>query len=377
MNRKQKTYLWVVLTPILLVACQEQELPEEMTGTPDFYVEAQLGGQSLDLQAGIDDYYQFTGFTYDEEMAVFWGEFAPATCPDCPERLRIEVRDFQATTPGGPVDIDEALRPGTYDYLETLDGRIFRVQFTSEANQPPGLQYSWDFGDGGYSSDSNPEHLYFLPDSLPANSFEVCLETVATDGCVTTICNEINLDPEACKAAFTHSIDPDISNFVIFRSESTGTPPLSYRWDFGDGFTASLGNPGYYYGNVGLFTVCLTVRDANGCESVLCKNIAVDPAQCEANFSYVVESAANDPDTLHLSRVRVAWVDANGNTWESASQVQPASSYFEILSQEAYRANERGVPTRRLGIRLGCDLYREGDTLRLEAGEGFVGLGYP
>ncbi len=360
---------------LLLMACKEQELPEEVVGTPDFYISGEIGSASLDLQAGVDQYYMFTGYEYDEdEIATFWGEFAPANCQDCPERLRIEIRDFQQTPPGGPVDIDEALKPGEFEYLELPDGRIFRVQFSSEVNDSAGLAYQWDFGDGSQAAVSDPSHTYEPGDTL--SHYDVCLQTIDPDGCTTSICNEITLDPESCKASFTHEISANAPNFVIFDDESTGKAPLSYQWEFGDGFGASLGNPGYYYGNVGLFTACLTVTDADGCVSVLCKNIAVDPDLCETNFSYVVESTTV-PDTLGLSRVSVSWTDANGDTWSSATFAQPESSRFEILSSAAYPDNEKGEATRRVKLSLDCNLYHDGDTLKLQGAEGFVGLGYP
>jgi PKD repeat protein len=51
---------------------------------------------------------------------------------------------------------------------------------------------------------------------------------------------------------------------VTFRDKSTGTAPLSYAWDFGDGATSTEQNPKHTYITRGLFTVRLTVTNFYG-----------------------------------------------------------------------------------------------------------------
>jgi PKD repeat protein len=54
---------------------------------------------------------------------------------------------------------------------------------------------------------------------------------------------------------------------VGFRDLSTGTSPLTYAWEFGDGATSTEQNPSHNYIRQGLYTVRLTVTNAYGSSS--------------------------------------------------------------------------------------------------------------
>jgi len=51
---------------------------------------------------------------------------------------------------------------------------------------------------------------------------------------------------------------------VAFRDHSTGTTPMNYQWEFGDGATSTDQNPSHNYISKGLYTVKLTVTNAYG-----------------------------------------------------------------------------------------------------------------
>lgn len=59
--------------------------------------------------------------------------------------------------------------------------------------------------------------------------------------------------------------DGTVDNPINFSALATGgTPPYSYRWDFGDGETTTERNPVHSFQNSGDFTVNVTVSDADG-----------------------------------------------------------------------------------------------------------------
>jgi PKD repeat protein len=71
--------------------------------------------------------------------------------------------------------------------FEAID---LNVSFTNLSDPDVGAitSYSWDFGDGSYSSDENPEHIF-----TASGYFEVCL-TIGTDaGCSDETCMIINV----------------------------------------------------------------------------------------------------------------------------------------------------------------------------------------
>jgi PKD repeat protein len=51
---------------------------------------------------------------------------------------------------------------------------------------------------------------------------------------------------------------------VTFTNESTGTFPLAFEWDLGDGVTSTLPAPTHTYQSPGLYTVVMTATDLCG-----------------------------------------------------------------------------------------------------------------
>ena len=54
---------------------------------------------------------------------------------------------------------------------------------------------------------------------------------------------------------------------VAFQDLSTGTTPMTYLWEFGDGATSTEQNPSHTYIRQGLYTVKLTVTNSYGASS--------------------------------------------------------------------------------------------------------------
>lgn len=68
-------------------------------------------------------------------------------------------------------------------------------------------------------------------------------------------------------AAFSASpTSGDVPLAVQFTDESTGVP-TTWAWDFGDGGTATTANPAHTYTAAGVYSVSLTVTNANGSDS--------------------------------------------------------------------------------------------------------------
>lgn len=372
-----KKIFWLLISgSVLWSGCREKPLPDEVFGTPDFFISTEVDGEPVEIKAGIDDYYMGTSFSRDQfDINSFHGIFSRLNCPQCPEELEVIIRDSKPRATGEDVIISEAFSPGSFDFYQDkgANKQIFRVSFTNESGgQGPDPSYNWNFGDGTTSVSENPVHDYTDTTLATAN---VCLETLDPSGCTTTICNEIDFTAPGCQIDFTHELDENIS-YVTFFAKASGKAPFKYRWAFGDGFSATLGNPGYFYGTPGLYTVCLTVTDADGCESSICKNVAADPQYCEHNFSYIVEKTTT-PEPIQPSTVTINWRDGEGKKFSSAGEEQPIESYFEILEEEPYRNNEKGEKVRKLRVRFSCDLWYDGQKIAIKDAEGWIGVAYP
>ncbi|MBP9550060.1 MAG: PKD domain-containing protein, partial [Chitinophagales bacterium] len=56
---------------------------------------------------------------------------------------------------------------------------------------------------------------------------------------------------------------------VSFTNLSTGSSPLNYLWNFGDGFTSTAASPSHTYTSFGNFSVSLYVSNTFGCDDIL------------------------------------------------------------------------------------------------------------
>ena len=361
---------------MVLISCEETPLPEEMMGEVVFFAKGSTSAGELDIEAGIKDYYMSSSYALNNRnVLVYRAEFHRPSCFDCGEVLRIEINNNEVLEEGENPDVDEALKTGSYAYSNVQDvSDIFIVDFDSENSPGTSIDSSqWDFGDGAVSMSEDPRHEYVDPSDFNP---EVCLRTVDANGCVSIICNQILLDSASCKVDFEYEWDQN-TGFVNFFDQSEGQYPLRHRWDFGDGFGASLGNPAYFFGRRGDYTVCLTVTDATGCKRTLCKNIGTDPASCNSNFSYEINQVSG-PTSPQYSRVMIQWTDKDGKVYRSDKNDQGSLSRFEILDSEAYDKNERGENTRKLRLEATATLWAEdGESIELILDEASIAVSHP
>ena len=164
------------------------------------------------------------------------------------------------------------------------------IQFNGEATDPDDddiVEWHWDFDDGTTSDEQNPTHQY--PNG---GTFEVTLTVTDSRGVTGSVTktlevegppneaptiDEITFEPENPAAEgdveFTATItDPDQPEGTAFE----------YAWDFGDEATSALASPTHSYAEDDVYTVTLTVTDAQG---------ATDTATVEV-------SVGNDPPEL-------------------------------------------------------------------------------
>lgn len=163
--------------------------------------------------------------------------------------------DYGTDTATGKVDFPSAAAFEPVDPVIQLGDPI---TFTNKTTGSGTLTYAWDFGDGvGTSSEASPTYTY-----QTAGSYTVTLNVTSQYGnsSATTM---VNFKPRAVFEPPEANIKP--GDIVTFSNKSTGTPELSYIWDFGDGTaTSTETNPQHQYANVGDYTVTLTAKNAYG-----------------------------------------------------------------------------------------------------------------
>jgi PKD repeat protein len=172
----------------------------------------------------------------------------------------------------------------------TWSAQCNSVQFTTTFPEP-GATYSWDFGDGGSSTEVNPSHVYF---TQVDTQYTVRL-TVVSGNCIDTFNTMVPIAIAAgglpvagmislgiglvLQAPFLHCLasvsNPDLV-LSVENMSSNVSPNSMYSINWGDGTPATMpsafGTTSHGYNAMGLFPIILQVKNANGC---------VDTAQYE------------------------------------------------------------------------------------------------
>jgi len=121
-------------------------------------------------------------------------------------------------------------------YIDTVPGAVSMVQFIDQSQGNPTF-YMWDFGDGNFSQEQNPIHIYDEEGIYP-----VCL-TISSDSannCYDIYCEDIQIGTGTgndCANFFWYEASG--SSSFNFYGESFPLPTDMYYWNFGDGTTAT------------------------------------------------------------------------------------------------------------------------------------------
>lgn len=76
-----------------------------------------------------------------------------------------------------------------------------------------------------------------------------------------------------CSAGFTLSPDPNTQHNWFALNTCSGTPTITYDWNWGDGSSNSSGAyPSHTYSTAGYYNICVTITDGSGCTDTYCDN---------------------------------------------------------------------------------------------------------
>ncbi|PIQ27101.1 MAG: hypothetical protein COW63_16770, partial [Bacteroidetes bacterium CG18_big_fil_WC_8_21_14_2_50_41_14] len=133
------------------------------------------------------------------------------------------------------------------------------------------VSWNWNFGDGNTSTLQNPVHTYLF-----SSNFNVRLEIIDANGCSDVVFQSIVVDPLPY-VDFDYSLATCANDTTYFTDLSipNAASIISWLWDFGDGNSSDLQNPGHYFGTDGVFTVTLTVINSNGCPNTTQQQIDI------------------------------------------------------------------------------------------------------
>ena len=152
------------------------------------------------------------------------------------------------------------------------------VNFTGSASiDDTGItSYKWEFGDGNTSNEADPSHEFQEP-----GVYTVILTVSdakgleSTDQLIITV-NAPNAAPQAVATADIYSGEAPLMVNFTGSTSTDDTGITSYNWEFGDGETSNQADPSHEFQGPGVYTVTLTVSDAEGLESTHQLDITVN-----------------------------------------------------------------------------------------------------
>jgi PKD repeat protein len=206
-----------------------------------------------------------------------------------------------------PVQIDQV--------AYSLDGLTIALTPTVSGATP--ITYTWNFGDGTTSTETNPLHAF------PAYGTYTVALTV-------TNCSDHRIDRwnreltpvEGCSFPadilnVSYSVD---QHLVSFDSTVVGREPIHYRWDFGDGQSSTLPDPVHVYQSYGSYTATLTVSNCDGLVSESWRGvIELQHIPC----ALLVDDDLDSPDLRSYYTETLAALGLEYGVWDTLTQGNP------------------------------------------------------
>ena len=189
----------------------------------------------------------------------------------------------------------------------------YAIRFTNKTVLPTiGVQLRWSFGDGTYSNELNPLHVYNTP-----GLYKVCLIVDAGGGCIREYCKEVTIQGCEIRPDFEWVIDSFIQRTIHFTNKTLAPgSDIKVRWSFGDGTSSSDYNTAHSYEKDGVYKVCLLITTANNCIREVCKEVTVKSCEIKTDFNWGV--SATTINKLNFT---------NLTTWASGLGVQANWSF--------------------------------------------------
>ncbi len=131
-----------------------------------------------------------------------------------------------------------------------------------------GQQFFWNFGDGGTSTDINPEHLYTDTGTYVISLLVIDLNTCNIRDSTT---RSIHINPKPVAGFYSGPIPVQYNTPTIFFNTSSGA--THYVWHFGDGDSTQKNSADtviYQYQETNTFNACLVAINQFGCSDTIC-----------------------------------------------------------------------------------------------------------
>jgi PKD repeat protein len=169
-------------------------------------------------------------------------------------------------TVGNPTD-KRKLQAGSQHIESLIDPSVsvgcapLKVWFHSKSDLTDSCR--WTFGDGGYSSNHDPEWIFDVE-----GEYNIVLQIFSHDGKHYSSTAKVTVHPRP-QAHFEISPENAVipNDEIIFQNFSKNA--VQFKWDFGDGFSSEFFEPRHKYEKFGNYNIRLVVLSDWGCSDTL------------------------------------------------------------------------------------------------------------
>ena len=226
------------------------------------------------------------------------------------------------------------------------------------------ISYRWDFGDGGRADGLTAGHAFAAPGTYTVSL--TCAGPINTDT-ETLLVTVVPPPVVAVAPVLTNCLatpnPAGIGESVRFSASVSGTDPVTYRYDFGDGQTASTLNANNAYAAAGTYTATLTATNEMGsdqCTVVVtvvnrrCENVTELNTVYFGYRSAALSAEANtrlDENVAVLRECPTVCVTINGYSDDRESdkvrlserRAQSVAAYYTSMGISEDRLRARGL----------------------------------
>jgi PKD repeat protein len=223
--------------------------------------------------------------------------------------------------------------------MDTISGCIpLLVSFNN--NSQNSSFFSWDFGDGNFSSSASPSYTY----SIPGN-YQIQLLSQDANGCFDSSFSSIHIFPEP-NANFTFSNTNSCFQPVLVDLLNTSLGSNYYYWDFGNGISSSNTSPNFNYDSIGVYNISLIAGNSYSCEDTIIQSFNVYQ-QPQAIFNPNQDSICLR-DSIFLSSINSQYQDLitwnlNGSLFNTMNDTAIFIANPGFYYLEMYASNNNGI----------------------------------
>jgi PKD repeat protein len=263
--------------------------------------------------------------------------------------------------------------PPTASFTATANGLTVALDASSSSTTDGVIaNYAWDFGDGSTGTGITASHNY-----AAAGKYLVRLTTTTSNGGIATTSQTVSVTVpnQVPVASFVSSCRYLACSFDGTRSADPDGTIASYKWDFGDGKSATGASPAHSFAASGSYQVKLTVTDNKGATGSTTNTVTVAANQAPvAGFTHSCAflscsfdgSSSSDADG---SIAQYAWNFGDGTTASGAtvSHDYAAPGAYTVTLTVTDDAGATGVSTWAATVQ-GATVYAADDFARTVTG---------